>query len=91
MGFEVGSKVIDKKILPKDGAELGDRIQKLGIESRLLKWLAESTNIPVSPLDVQDSNVIMDKLPGTMLLNMYDTLDTSAKAHPNVLDRKSVV
>ena len=91
VGFEDGSKVIARKILPKNGADLGDRFQKLGIEARLLKWLAESTNIPVprilSPLDVQDCNIIiMDKLLGTMLLNMYGALDTSAKARPNFLN-----
>jgi len=90
VGFEDGSKVIARKILPKDGADLGDGIQKLGTEARLLKWLAESTNIPVprilSPLDVQDCNIIiMDKLPGDMLLNMYGTLGTSAKARLNFL------
>jgi len=90
VGFEDGSKVIARKILTKDGADLGDGVQKLGTEARLLKWLAESTNIPVprilSPLDVQDCNIIiMDKLPGDMLLNMYGTLGTSAKARPNVL------
>ena len=90
VGFEDGSKVIARKILPKDGADLGHGIQKLGIEARLLKWLAESTNIPVpriiSPLEVHDCKfIIMDKLPGTMLLNMYGILDTSAKARPNVL------
>jgi len=90
VGFEDGSKVIARKILTKDGADLGGGVQKLGTEARLLKWLAESTNIPVprilSPLDVQDCNIIiMDKLPGNMLLNMYGTLDTSAKARPNVL------
>ena len=91
VSFEDGSKVIARKILPKDEADLGDGIQKLGIEARLLKWLTESTNIPVprilSPLDIQGCNIIiMDKLPGTMLLNMYGTLDTSAKARPNVLN-----
>ena len=91
VGFEDGSKVIARKILPKDGADLGDGIQKLRIEAHLLKWLAKSTNIPVprilSPLDVQDCNIIiMDKLPGTMLLNMYGTLDTSAKARPSILN-----
>ena len=90
VGFEDGTKVIAKKILPKDGADLGDGIQKLGTEARLLKWLAESTNLPIPrilfPLDVQGCNIIvMDKLPGTMLLNMYGTLDTSAKACPNIL------
>ena len=89
--FEDGSKVIARKILPKDGADLDVGILKLGIEARLLKWLAESTNIPVprilSPLDVQDCNVIiMNKLPGAMLLNMYGTLDTSAKACPNIFN-----
>lgn len=91
VGFEDGSKVIAKKILPKGGADLGDGIKKLGIEARLLNWLAESTKIPVPrilfPLDVQDCNIIiMDKLSGTMLLNMYATLDTSAKVRPNVLN-----
>ena len=90
VGFEDGSKVIARKILPKDGADLGDGIQKLETEARLLEWLA-STNIPaprmLSPLDVQGCNlIIMDKLPGTMLWNMYSTLDTSAKVHPNVLN-----
>ena len=91
VGFEDGSKVIARKILPKDGADLDDGVQKLRTEACLLKWLAESTNIPIprilSPLDVQDLTVIiMDKLPGNMLLNMYGTLDTSAKACPNVLN-----
>lgn len=90
VGFDDGSKVIAKKSLPKVGADFGDGIWKLGIEARHLKWLAESTNIPVprilSPLGVQDCNVIiMDKLPGTMLLNIYGTLDASAKVWPNVL------
>ena len=62
VGFEDGSKAIAKMILPKDGIDLGDRIQKLGIETRLLNRLVESTNIPVprilSSVDAQDRNVI---------------------------------
>ncbi|KIM43812.1 hypothetical protein M413DRAFT_26107 [Hebeloma cylindrosporum] len=94
--FEDDSKVVARKILPKKGTDLGDGIQKLGIEARLLKWLSESTKLPVpriqSPLDIQDRNiVIMDKLPGTMLLNTYGTLNTLAKARPNILTSYALI
>ncbi|KJA21256.1 hypothetical protein HYPSUDRAFT_42404 [Hypholoma sublateritium FD-334 SS-4] len=84
VGSEDRSKVIARKILLQNGADLGHGVQKSKTEARLLQWLSNSTNIPVprvlAPPDDQHGNVfIMDKLPGTMLLNIYGTFDTSAK------------
>lgn len=89
--FEDHSEVIARKVIQEDdGADLGNGPQKLGIEGRLLQWLGESTKIPIprilSPLDDRHSNlIIMNKLPGMMLLNAYSTFDTPAKARLNVL------
>lgn len=63
---------------------MGHGIQKLRAEAFLLKWLVQSSGVPVPRIlsfpDDQHSNIlIMDKLPGTMLLNIYGTLDISAK------------
>jgi aminoglycoside phosphotransferase len=59
-------------------------LQKLRSEARLLQWLANHSDIPVprvlSPMENQYRDfIIMDKLPGVMLLNMYGTLDPLAK------------
>jgi len=86
VGFNDQSKVIARKIISYSEDRVNDerRIQKHRSESRLLKWLANHPDIPVPrilfPVDDQNCDfIIMDKLPGTMLLNTYATFNTAAK------------
>ena len=75
---------------PSDVAECCEtaieaRMQKLRSETLLLQWLANHSNIPVPRIlspkaDQHRDFIIMDKLPGVMLLNIYGTFDTLAKA-----------
>lgn len=86
VGFDDGSKVIARKILPRDKADEEHGRQKLRSEAHLLRWLANSTDILVprvlSPVDDQYRDfIIMNKLPGVMLLNIYGNLDVLAKVH----------
>jgi hypothetical protein len=84
VGFDDESKVIARKILPKDKVDEERGMQKLRSEARLLQWLANRSDIPVPrvlfPVEDQYRDfIIMDKLPGVMLLNIYGTFDTLAK------------
>jgi hypothetical protein len=85
VGFDDKSKVIARKILPREKADEEQGMQKLRSETLLLQWLANHSNIPVPRIlspkaDQHRDFIIMDKLPGVMLLNIYGTFDTLAKA-----------
>jgi aminoglycoside phosphotransferase len=85
VGFNDESKVIARKILPKDKADEEHGMQKLRSEALLLQWLTNHSDIPVPQVlfpeaDQHRDFIIMDKLPGVMLLNIYGTFDTLAKA-----------
>jgi aminoglycoside phosphotransferase len=59
-------------------------MQKVRSEARLLQWLAVSSDIPVPTIsfwgdDQHCDFIIMEKLPGEMLLNSYGKFDTAAK------------
>ncbi|KAF9520842.1 hypothetical protein BS47DRAFT_1481178 [Hydnum rufescens UP504] len=84
VGFDDGFKVIARKILPRDNIDEEQLIQKLRAEACLLQWLANCSSIPAPRVLFPEEDryrdfIIMDKLPGAMLLNMYSTLDTLAK------------
>ncbi|KAF8055210.1 hypothetical protein FPV67DRAFT_1745477 [Lyophyllum atratum] len=82
--FDDETRIIARKVLPKDKADEEQGIQKLSSEARLLHWLLRRTDIPVPrilyPAHGQYSDfIVMDKLPSDMLLNVYGTLGTPAK------------